>query len=291
MDYYESSLFYPTFSDEDKIKLYSVFGGIPYYNKLIDSNLSVKENIIELIASPGARLENEVSMYLKSEISKMQNANEVFEALAKGNSKYSDILSKSHVSSSPTLSDILDKLIKMELVRKETPINDEKNKRKTGYYVIDNLSLFYYRYCFCNASQMNIMDSNVFYDTFINDDFEENYVPKIFENVCRQYLIRKNRFGKINPVFTKIGKYWYDDPINKKNGEFDIVTEDEKGYIFYEAKFRKNPIKKSVVEKEIQQVNDTGLNPYKYAFISKSGFESDVNGDNLILISLPELFD
>lgn len=28
MDYYESALFYPDFSDEDKVRIYSVFGGI-----------------------------------------------------------------------------------------------------------------------------------------------------------------------------------------------------------------------------------------------------------------------
>lgn len=99
MDYYDSAKFYPGFSDEDKVRLYSVFGGIPYFNQLIDSELSVRENIIELIASPNARLENEVSMYLKSEISKINNANEVFEALARGYSRYSDLLSQSHVSS------------------------------------------------------------------------------------------------------------------------------------------------------------------------------------------------
>lgn len=94
MDYYDSSLFYPAFSEEDKVRIYSVFGGIPYYNRLVDDSKSVKENIIELIASPGARLENEVSMHLNSEISKIVNANEVFEALSQGNTKYKDILSK-----------------------------------------------------------------------------------------------------------------------------------------------------------------------------------------------------
>jgi hypothetical protein len=44
------------------VRLYSVFGGIPYYNRLIDLKLSANENIIELIASPGARLENEIIM-------------------------------------------------------------------------------------------------------------------------------------------------------------------------------------------------------------------------------------
>lgn len=57
----------------------------------------------------------------------------IFEALAKGYSKYSDILSQSHVSSGPTLVDVLDKLMKMEVVIKVSPINDENNKRKVGY--------------------------------------------------------------------------------------------------------------------------------------------------------------
>ena len=116
MDYYESAMFYPNFSSEDKVRIYAVFGGIPYYNRLIDDTKSVKDNIIELIASSGARLENEVSMYLNAEISKIINANEVFEALSRGFTRYSDILSQSHVSSGPTLVDVLDKLMRMEVV-------------------------------------------------------------------------------------------------------------------------------------------------------------------------------
>lgn len=84
-----------------------MFGGIPYYNRLISVKKSIRENIIDLIASPGARLENEVSMYLNSEISKITNA-------------------------------------------KEAPINDENNRKKSGYFISDNLSLFYYKYIFRN---------------------------------------------------------------------------------------------------------------------------------------------
>lgn len=289
MDYYESALFYEGFSDEDKVRIYSVFGGIPYYNRLIDSNKSVKENIIELIASPGARLENEVSMYLNSEISKITNANEVFEALAKGFSKYKDILDQSNVSSGPTLVDVLEKLMKMDVVKKEAPINDENNKKKAAYVISDNLSLFYYKYIFRNISRMNIMDSEVFYKKYIEEDFEQQYVPKIFENICKQYLIRLNKNGMTEEIFEKIGKYYYDDPVNKKNGEFDIVTLDDKGYIFYEAKFRKEPLTEAMIREEIMQVNQTGLLCYKYGFISKSGFSCEET-ENRILIKLEELY-
>ena len=40
MDYYESALFYSESSEEDKVRLFSVFGGIPYYNRLIDEKKS-----------------------------------------------------------------------------------------------------------------------------------------------------------------------------------------------------------------------------------------------------------
>ena len=289
MDYRESALFYPGFSDEDKVRIYSVFGGVPYYDRLIDDSVSVKENIIELIASPGARLENEVSMYLNAEISKMVNANEVFEALARGYSRYSDILSESHVSSGPTLIDVLERLMKMNIVTKTAPINDMANKKKTGYYISDNLSLFYYRYIFRYASQMKIMDSEMFFDKYIRDDFEEQFVPRWFEEICRQYLIIKNRRGEITPAFYDIGKYYYDDPVNKRNGEFDIVTKDDDGYVFYEVKFRKDPIPAGIIQKEVEQVKMTGLDCYKYVFISRSGFE-ECKMDNVEFILLSELY-
>ena len=272
MDYYESAAFYPDFSDEDKVRIYAVFGGIPYYNRLIDDSMSVKDNIIELIAAPGARLENEVAMYLNAEISKITNANEVFEALAAGFTRYSDILSQSHVSSGPTLVDVLDKLIKMELVGKVTPINDPGNKKKAAYVIVDNFSQFYYRFIFKFSSQMKIMDPDVFYDKYIAADLDAVYVPRRFEDICRQYLIRQNKAGNIDPVIEKMGKYYYDDPINHTNGEFDIVTEDERGYAFYEVKFKKDPVTEQDIQTEIEQVKRTGLNCCKYAFISRSGF-------------------
>lgn len=89
-------------------------------------------------------------MFLKPEILKLTNAYETFEALGKEFPNFGDILSKSHVSGSPTLLAILDKLSRMELVRKARPVNDEK---KTGYYIVDPLSLFYFRHCFQYASQ------------------------------------------------------------------------------------------------------------------------------------------
>lgn len=113
--------------------------------------------------------------------------------------------------------------MRMEVLVKSAPINDTGNRKKAGYYISDNRSLFYYRYILKYSSQMKIMDSKVFYKKYIEKDIEEQYVPKLFETICRQYLIRMNKAGKMNPVFERIGKYYYDNPSTYTNGEFDAV--------------------------------------------------------------------
>lgn len=133
------------------------------------------------------------------------------------------------------------------------------------------------------------MDSDIFYKKYIEKDFEEYYVPHMFENVCRQYLIRKNKAGEIEPVIENIGKYFYDNPEKRTNGEFDIVTEDESGYVSYEVKFRKKPVSDEMIDEEIEQVKATGIDCYKYVFFSRSGFRCEKR-DDVVLIALEEIF-
>ncbi len=288
MDYFEAADFYPSFSAEDKICIYSVFGGIPYYNRLIDPEKSVTCNLLDLIVSPGARLENEVQFYLQSELSKFQNANEVFEALARGFYRYSDILSQSHLSS-PVLSNVLKRLLQMEVVKKEIPINDPNNRKRSGYTISDPLSAFYYRYLHRYASQRQVMPPENFWNRYIANDFNASYVPHFFETICRQFLIRQNQHGRLSETFDLIGKYYYDLPAEHQNGEFDVVTKDRLGYAFYEAKFRKEPVTAAMIEHEIQQVNATGLHCHQYGFFSRSGFESTDRPD-VVLYKLEDLY-
>ena len=288
MDYFESACFYPNFSNEDKVKIYSVFGGIPYYNRYVDDSKTVKENIIALIASQGARFEKDPEITLETEISKMANANEVFLSIARGNAKFSDILNSSKVSSSPSLVDTLKKLINMDVVKKEFPINDEAEKK--SYYVIcDRLSKFYYKYIFPKASYFSVMPAEAFYDEFISENFETHFVPKEFEEISKQYLIRKNKAGLITPVLYKVGKYYYDDAKNKRNGEFDVVTLDKYGYTFYEVKFTKSPIDDAVVNEEKTQLSKAGISYNRLGFISKSGFKIDDN-ESYILIPIEDMY-
>ena len=67
------------------------------------------------------------------------------------------------------------------------------------------------------------------------------------------------------------------------------MTEDANGYIFYEAKFCKEPVNRIMIENEIRQVRAAGLNCYKYGFISRSDFAAEPEEDE-VFVGLGELY-
>ncbi len=289
MDYYDSSKFYPSYSSEDKVRVYAAFGGVPYYNAQINDSLSVKENIIRIISGHFSNLKDFLEIYLKSELRKINNFNVVFECIALNAFHFSDILAKSHIDTSAALSGVLQKLIAMDLIEYVTPINDKRKKTKGGYIISDFCVRFYYNFIYRNESAHSILSETLFYDTFIAEEFEKHTVPLCFETIAKQFLIRKNKEGKITPLLIDIGTYWYDNPKEKKNGQFDVVGKCMNGYVFFECKFTESPITDKIVQEEIQQVSMTNLSPVKYGFFSKSGFDLS-DKDSYLLFSLEDLY-
>ncbi len=290
MDYYDSQKFYSNFSNEDKVMLYAAFGGVPYYNKQINANLSVKENIIKLLSGQFSHLLTEVTSNIKEELTKVNNAYSVFSSIAMGAFHYSDILSKSGIKTSTSLYDTLEILEKMDLINYVCPINDKKNKKKSGYKITDSAVCFYYRYIYHNLSVKNIISDDLFYDKYIIDDFSQTVVPKTFEKISKEYLIRKNKKGLIIPFLEDIGTYWYDNPKEKKNGQFDLVTKSSDGYTIYEVKYRNSKIDNKIVEEEVEQLKNINIHPVKLGFISKSGFNITKDND-YILITLDDIYN
>ena len=62
----------------------------------------------------------------------------------------------------------------------------------------------------------------------------QNYALDIIED-----LIMANEIFVSTGNMRSAAMYYYDDPVNHTNGKFDIITMDEKGYVFYEVKFKK----------------------------------------------------
>ena len=273
LNYQEASEFYPLVDLDTKVKYYSVFGGVPYYLTLIDPLKSFEENVNKLIVNNNSQLSNFVELILSMELRKINNANLVFEAIASGKTRFSDILGFFNGSlSGPQLSQMLNTLIDMDLINKTTPINDSRNSRRTYYSISDNMIDFYYRYIYRNLSKRHVLTDKQFYERFIKDDFDTQFVPKKFERIAFEYLIIENKKGNNNPLIYDLGKYWYDDPVNKINGEFDIVSKDDLGYLIYEVKYTNKQVDDNDVAHLLNQLDRCNVNYYNIGFFSKSGF-------------------
>lgn len=283
-DYLESSLYYPNFSNEEKLMLYSVFGGEPLYNSLIDDNKSVKENILELMVKENSIVEFNINNLMNLELSKINYCNDVLTAVASGVKKNDDLVTKAHINSSSLLNPVLTKLIKLDLIKKVTPINDLNNKKKTMYFLNNNALRFYYKYIYKFDNQRSNLDAEQFFNEYIENDFEQSLIPNVFEDVTRQYLIIKNKRNEINPPFSLIGTYWYDNPKTKTNGQFDVVTYDKFGYIFYEVKYTNSLVDEHIVKEEIEQLKKINLKYYNLGFVSKKGFNNISNDYRLITL-------
>ena len=107
--------------------------------------------------------------------------------------------------------------------------------------------------------------------------------------MCKEYRIGKNRELPLKPPLEDIGTYWYHNPIEKRNGQFDVFGKTKDGYVFYECKYTNTPITDKIIEKEISQAKETTLHPAKYGFFSKRGFKIRKKKD-YILIDLKDLF-
>ena len=287
-DYYDTAKFFPSKSPEEKLLLYSIFGGVPFYLTQIDEELTVEENVWRLLIPEGSLLEGEIRLQLKSELSKEENANFVLEKIADGIGKYSDIAS--NFGGSGGITHTLGKLSGMGLIEKDSPINAGSSKKQHRYIISDNLLDFYYTFLFKETTARSAMSPEVFWNKKVSDKLAIDYLLRKFERIAKEYLIRENRAGRIEPPFSAIGRFVYNDKVNHQNGEFDVVTEDEVGFVSYECKYRKEPVGMKVVNEEQWQAEKLGIKFYKLGFISRSGFSDEIDAEKYKLITLQDMF-
>ena len=288
-NYYEASNFYKNVSLEDKVKYYAVFGGVPYYLSMLDTNKSFEDNVKCLLLSEFAPLENEINTTMKEEYSKVENSAFVMDLITRGKHSYSDIKAIFNINAPKSdLAYLLNQLVDMHFITKTYALN-EKNEKKAYYDIDDNLFAFYFKLIYPTLAYKAILTTDKYFEQ-IKEKMYGEFIPLKFEKLCKEFLIRKNKNDEFNPPLLLIGSYTYNNPKLHKNGQFDIVTYDELGYTFYECKYTNSVVDKSIYLEEINQLSDAKITNYRLGFFSKSGFSNDKEFKNCNLFTLEDLY-
>ena len=265
----EACRYLKNYSDEDKALAYGIVGGTPQYLLQMDDRLSIEDNIKNTYLNPISFLYEEPTNLLKQEVREPAIYMAIITAIAVGASRMSDISNKVGEDSN-ICANYLKSLINLGIVKKETPYG-EKTSRKSIYSIEDNMFRFWYRFVPNNNSVIMRGAADIVYRR-IEPQLSE-YMGAVFEEICKQYLWNLLLNGNSPVEFSELGRWWGNDPIEKKQTEIDIMGEQyKKTALFGECKWTNEKVDLGVLETLIKRSNlFSYVNVHLYLF-SKSGF-------------------
>jgi AAA+ ATPase superfamily predicted ATPase len=296
-DYRDSAAFVPAYSLEEKALVYGLTGGIPKYLELFDDSLSLKENVIKNFFSPTGYLYEEPSNLLKQELREPVKYNLIIEAVAKGATRLNLIATKTGLETS-AVANYIASLMSLGIMRKESAVTEEKNKRKTLYRLADTMFVFWYRYVLGNEFSIQTGEAPSLYDAEVAPDLSR-FMGAIFETMCRQYLAALNgEEGRLPFKIRQMGRWWGSSPAARTEEEIDIVGVNEKSSaaLFCECKFRNEAADASVLKALMEKASRWSGYPRKYYMLfSKSGFtpalrEAQKQDEALRLVDLGAMY-
>ncbi len=275
-DYLESAAFFPNYAEEEKLIAYGMLGGVPRYLNAFDPGRSLRENLISEILAEGAFLNDEPQTMLRMELREPPVYNSILEAVANGCNRVVEIADRIHEEKSKCSKYMLT-LQTLRLLEKHVPCGEPDSSKRGIYEIADHFYKFWYRYVFSNKSYYSMLGIDKAADEIMGEINE--YMGPVFEDICRQYLIRRAKAGTLPFTPYTIGKWWGNNPVIKAQDDVDLLALDRKGQrgIFVECKFRNRPM---AMEEYDDLVTATEAFPNvkekMLLFISKSGFTEAV---------------
>ena len=268
-DFAETCGYFQNFSAEDQALAYGIMGGTPQYLLQMSDKLSIEENIKNTFLDATSSIYEEPMNLLKQEVREPAIYTAIITAIATGSSRMSEISGKVGEDTN-VCSTYLKNLITLGIVQKELPYG-EKASKKAIYSIDDNMFRFWYRFVPENASLISRGAADLVYQRI--EPHLSDYMGKVFEEICRQYLWKLLLNGNSPIAFTSLGRWWGNDPIHKRQAEIDIMGEQDKDTaLFGECKWTNEKVDLGVLETLIERSNLFAYQNKHFFLFSKSGF-------------------
>ena len=129
-----------SFGLSSSTRVYGLVGGVPLYLEWWDQRASVRDNLLQLVCTPGGRLLTEGELVLASDLDLSDLGRRIVYAIAAGRTKFNEIQQVVKTDPSRTL----DRLSQLRIVEKVVPVTVDPRRARTSYYrVADNLLAFW----------------------------------------------------------------------------------------------------------------------------------------------------
>ena len=226
-----------SYSHEQVLDTYMIFGGIPYYLDMLDKSLPFAANVDNLLFAQNAPLKTEYEFLFRSLFKDSANYRKVIEALAgKLSGLTREDISQLTKLTGGELSKILKNLSSCDFIRGYS--NGGRKERQRIYQLTDMYSLFYLRFVRGNDG----VDSR-FWTNASHSGSVKAWIGYAFEQVCLHHLeqikhglgisgVASNSYAWSCKAFTdRDGNEW-------RGGQIDLVIDrDDKVINLCEMKF------------------------------------------------------
>lgn len=291
LSFLEAKEFFPKYSIEQRVVAYAILGGTPQYLETFSDEVDPLENVRSHVLRKSSYLYEEPLFLLRQELREPKVYNSILEAIASGRTRLNEISTKIGVEV-VKLSKYLDTLMGLKLIERVSPLPLGKSAREGLYRIKDNFFKFWYRFVFPNRELIEQGLADKVLEEKLRPHIGE-YVGRVFEGIAVQYLWELNKKGALPFRFERIGKWWGNNPIKRRQEEVDVVAYDEENVLLCECKWQNEP----VGLKEVNELMERGsLFDFKrkyYVFFSKAGFSEEVldlaKSYPLILIALDRM--
>ncbi len=268
-DFEETCHYFKKFSDEDKALIYGIVGGTPQYLLQMDEAFSVEDNIKNTFLNPISFLYEEPINLLKQEVREPAIYTAIITAIATGASRMSEISGKVGEDTN-VCSTYIKNLMNLGIVQRKTPYG-EKASRKSVYSIEDNMFRFWYRFVLENNSVIARGATDLVYKRI--EPKLSDYMGKVFEDICKQYLWKQLLGGRSPVEFTSLGRWWGNDPTLKCQAEIDIMGEQDKDTaLFADCKWTNEKVDLSVLETLVKRSRLFSYKNVHLYLFSRSGF-------------------
>lgn len=213
LTYREAAVFVPRWSVEDRLRLFGVFGAMPYYLSLLDPAAPLAANIHRLLLDDGAPLREEPTHLLQAELNQIARYASILRAIADGCTQLKDIAARVLPSgeSGSALTSYLATLQGLRLISAvhSLDVHDPERRRNTRYYLEDPFLAFHYRFILPNLSAIQAGHGRAVYRDAIASRLDA-YMGEWFEVICRQW-VRFYASERLPAVAQTVGKIWASD--------------------------------------------------------------------------------
>jgi len=293
--YKEAKAFFPKYNNEEILTAYSILGGMPLYLSLFDDSLSIRENIIKNCLSTTGYLFNEIDTLLRMELKETFFYKNIMLAINSGASTLNDIKTKIGEDSAK-IAKYINVLVNLGFIKAETPVGEKVKTRNTLYSIDDNYFAFYFRFIYKHLNMLNgLISPVIYYNKEFTTENLNTYIGHRFEQICTQFLKEKAYNGELPFFAEEVGRWWGNNPIEKRQEEIGIVAQDSENAILCECKYTEKPFD----EKELSDLQASAPcikrnNKYFWIF-SRKGVSAEVkkiiqNQSNYKVITVKDLF-